>query len=128
VAGAPPPADPPPNPKPPRPRRRPGPLVIAGLASLANGVALVLAIVGGLPLGALLAVIWSVVVVAIGAMAAVGGPRIRAAIIRTVAVGIVVGLVATLAYDATKAFLSVLDPSQYDPFEVTRIFGRSRRP
>lgn len=123
-AGAPLAADLPPDPESPRVRRRPGPLVVAGVASLANGVALVVHIVGGLPLGGLLVVVWSVAVVAILAMAAVGGPRMRATLVRAIAVGLVVGLVATLAYDATKAFLSQLDPSPYDPFETTRVFGR----
>lgn len=111
--------------EPPSPSRRlPSPLVVAGAASLANGVALVLHIVGGLPLGGLLAIVWSVALVAILAMSVVGGPRMRATIVSAVAVGLVVGLVATLAYDATKAFLSQLDPSPYDPFETTRVFGR----
>ncbi|MEP7082802.1 MAG: hypothetical protein ABI841_07485 [Chloroflexota bacterium] len=103
---------------------RPGVVAVAGLASLANGFALVVHIVGGLPLGALLAIVWSIALVAIAAMGAVGGPSIRATLVRTVGVGLVVGLAATLLYDATKAFLSVLDPSPYDPFETTRVFGR----
>ena len=125
VAGAPAPADPPPDSRPPWLRRRPSPLVVAGVASLANGVALVLAIVSGLPLGGLLAIVWSIALVTIAAMAVVGGPRMRTTIVRTVTVGLVVGLVATLAYDATKAVLSQLDPSPYNPFEVTRLFGIS---
>jgi Na+(H+)/acetate symporter ActP len=48
----------------------------------------------------------------------------RATIVRAVAVGFAVGVVATLAYDVTKAFLSQLDPSPFDPFETTRVFGR----
>jgi hypothetical protein len=37
--------------------------------------------------------------------------------------GLVSGLLATLMYDGTKVVLSVLDPSPYNPFEVTRLFG-----
>ena len=103
---------------------RPGVLIIAGLASLANGAALVIHIVGGFPLGILLAVVWFVAAVAIGAIAIAGGPTVRSGIVRIVVVGLVVGLAATLLYDVTKAFLSVLDPSPYDPFETTRVFGR----
>jgi hypothetical protein len=98
--------------------------VVAGVASLGNGVAIVLAIVGGLPLGILLALVWSVNVVAFLVMSALGGPQTRATIMRAVAVGLVVGIVATLAYDATKALLSQFDPSPYDPFEASRKFGR----
>ena len=103
--------------------RRPGPLLIAGVASLANGIALVLHIVGGLSLGGLLAIVWTVAVAAILAIGAAGGPVTRATIGRTIAVGLIVGFVATLAYDITKAFLSQLDPSPFDPFETTRVFG-----
>ncbi|MEX2547460.1 MAG: hypothetical protein WD830_06670 [Chloroflexota bacterium] len=81
-------------------------------------------IVGGLPLPGLLAVTWCGAVISIVAVAAVGGPGARALLVRLVAVGLVVGLAATLAYDVTKALLSQLDPSPYDPFEATRIFGR----
>lgn len=93
-------------------------------ASLANGAALVLHIVGGLPLPALLAVTWTIAVISVGAMAVLGGPAVRTWIVRIVGVGLVVGLGATIAYDATKAVLSQLDPSPYDPFEATRMFGR----
>jgi hypothetical protein len=95
-----------------------------GLAALATGSALVLHIVGGLPLPLLLAVTVMSAVFLVAAAAAAGGPRARAQIVRTVAVAVVTGLAATLAYDATKAVLSQLDPSPYDPFEATRAFGR----
>ncbi len=97
---------------------------VVGLASLANGVALVLHIVGGLPLPGLLAITWTVAVLSVVGMGAVAGPSARSAMLRVVVVGVVVGLVATLAYDVTKAVLSQLDPSPYDPFEATRRFGR----
>jgi hypothetical protein len=99
-------------------------MLVVGLASLANGAALVFYIVGTLPMPALLAVTWSVAAIAVAGMVAVGGPTARSLIVRLIVVGLVVGLGATLAYDATKAVLSHLDPSPYDPFEVTRIFGR----
>lgn len=121
--------------EPPRVRRRTAPIVVAraahraamlvvGLTSLANGAALVFHIVGGLPLLGLLSVTWASAVIAVAGVAAVGGRAARVAIVSYVAVGLVVGLAATLAYDATKALLSQLDPSPYDPFEATRIFGR----
>lgn len=94
------------------------------LASLANGVALLLAIVAGLPLGALLAITWSIAAVMFAAAAVLGGPHVRSLIGRVVLTGFIVGLIATLAYDATKSVLSQLDPSPYDPFEATRIFGQ----
>jgi hypothetical protein len=107
-----------------RGRRSPSPLLIAGIASLANGAALVFHIVGGLPLPGLLAVTWAVALVAIVAMGAAANPQMRTTMVRTVVVGAAVGLAATIAYDATKALLSQFDPSPYDPFETTRVFGR----
>jgi len=44
--------------------------------------------------------------------------------LQTAAVGAIVGLLGTTVYDVTKAVLSQLDPSPYNPFEVLRIFGQ----
>ncbi|MEA2681782.1 MAG: hypothetical protein QOK05_110 [Chloroflexota bacterium] len=96
---------------------------MAGVASLANGAALVAHIVGGIPLPVMLAVMWAIAVAAVVAMGGVGDRRGRAVILRNVVVGVGAGLIATLAYDATKAALAQLDPSPYNPFEATRIFG-----
>jgi hypothetical protein len=96
---------------------------VAGVASLANGAALVAHIVGGIPLPVMLAVMWAIAVAAVVAMGGVGDRRGRAVILRNVVVGVGAGLIATLAYDATKAALAQLDPSPYNPFEATRIFG-----
>ena len=98
-------------------------LAIAGVASLANGAALVVHILGDIPLPVLLAIIWGVAVASVVAMGGVGDPGRREAVRRNVVVGLAAGIVATLAYDATKAVLAQLDSSPYNPFEVTRIFG-----
>jgi hypothetical protein len=98
-------------------------LAVAGVASLANGAALVLHILGGIPLPVLLAVCWSIAACAVVGMGYVGGAAAREAAVLHVTVGLGAGIVATLAYDATKAVLAQLDPSPYNPFEVTRIFG-----
>jgi hypothetical protein len=94
------------------------------LAFLANGAALVFHILGALPLPLLLGATWACAAIAVTGVAVAVGPAGRALIIRTVLVGLGVGLVATLAYDGAKAVLSQLDPSPYDPFEATRTFGR----
>ena len=98
-------------------------LVIAGVASLANGAALVAHILGGIALPALLAVTWTVAAIAIAAIGVLGGGRVRELVRRNAVVGLGVGVVATLAYDGTKVVLAQLDPSPYNPFEVTRVFG-----
>lgn len=72
-------------------------VVVIGLASLANGVALVLHIVGRLPLPSLLAVTWTTAVASVGGVAVLGGPLARTAIARYIAVGLVVGIAAAIA-------------------------------
>ena len=100
-------------------------MLVIGLACLANGAALTFHIVGRLSLPLLLAIIWTVAVISIVAMAAVSGAAERASMLRVVLVGLAVGIAATIAYDATKVVLSQLDPSPYNPFEATRTFGRA---
>jgi hypothetical protein len=63
-------------------------------------------------------------VIAVAGMAAVASPTARSTMVRIVVIGVVVGLIATLAYDVAKAVLSLLDPSPYNPFEATRRFGQ----
>ena len=48
----------------------------------------------------------------------------RAWTLRTAAVGTAVGIVGTICYDVTKASLSALDRSPYNPFELVRVFGQ----
>lgn len=106
-------------------RSRRATMLVVGLASLANGAALVFHILGDLPLPGLLALTWTVAVIAVIAMTALGGATARALTVRLVCVGLAVGLLATVAYDVTKTVLSTLDPSPYDPFEAGRAFGRA---
>ena len=104
-------------------RTRRNAMLVIGLAALANGAALVMHIVGGFPLPALLVFTWSISAASIAALVALGGREARGLLVRLVVAGVVVGLIATVAYDAAKAALSQLDPSPYNPFEATRIFG-----
>lgn len=87
----------PPDPESPRVRRRSTPLAIAGVASLANGAALLLYILGGVPLPVLLAITWTVAILALATMGALGEPSNRARLRRYVGVGLAAGIVATLA-------------------------------
>ena len=51
-------------------------------------------------------------------------PVARRDTLKTVAAtGARAGVLATLAYDSSKALLSRLDPTPYNPFETVRIFG-----
>ncbi len=98
-------------------------LVVAALAALANGIALVAHIVLGVPLPLVLAFTWRVAVVSMLAVTSTGDRSARRALGRIIRLGLLAGILATLVYDATKVALSQLDPSPFNPFEATRIFG-----
>lgn len=94
-----------------------------GAGALFSGVALLTNIIAGfslpLALGVLTLMFGVLVVVATRGTE----PADRRKLLRTGLVGITAGLAATLAYDVAKSALSQLDPSPYNPFEATRIFG-----
>lgn len=95
-----------------------------GIAALFSGAALLGNIVVGLPLPLTLG---ATATVAIGGSAALiwrAESTRRKALLRTIGIGIGAGFLATLVYDAAKFGLSQLDPSPYNPFEATRIFGQ----
>ena len=98
-------------------------LIVVGLAALANGAALVAHILVGFPLPLMLAVTWTVALVSVAALSMTGDALGRAMVVRTVGIGLVAGILATIAYDVTKTILSQLDPSPFNPFEATRVFG-----
>ena len=89
-----------------------------------SGVALLLNILGGISLGLALLVMAALLVGIFVVVLIVSSAESRRWMLRTVAVGIVVGLSATLIYDATKTALSQLDPSPFDPFHAIQIFGQ----
>lgn len=97
--------------------------LVIGLAVLANGAALVIHIVRDVPLPPLLLVLWGAGLAAVGVVVMRLDRRTRATLGRGMLVGIGAGFAATLAYDASKAVLSTLDPSPYNPFEAIRVFG-----
>lgn len=94
-----------------------------GLAALFSGAALLGNILFGfsLVLG-LLVVGGAAAVVAMIAVSHMGRDerrRLRSVVIA----GVGAGLVATICYDVAKTALSQVDPSPYNPFEATRVFG-----
>jgi hypothetical protein len=50
-------------------------------------------------------------------------PHVVREIMPVLRAGAIAGALATVIYDATRAVLSVLDPSPYNPFEAVRQFG-----
>lgn len=106
-------------PKGPLLRRR----VILAAAALFSGVALLSHIVLGVSLPVAVSVMGGIV-----AMVCIvtwrRTPRAARDILKRVMIkGAVAGVIATGAYDASKALLSRLDPSPYNPFELIFVFG-----
>lgn len=66
----------------------------------------------------------ALLLLALAGVLIVSSPESRGWMLRTVGLGIGVGLSATLIYDVTKTILSQLDPSPFDPFHVIAIFGK----
>lgn len=94
-----------------------------GIAALFSGAALLATIIFDFSLALGLAGLGLLVaaVVAIVLWRADADHRRRFA--RLAGAGVVAGLVATVTYDGAKALLSQLDPSPYNPFEATAMFG-----
>jgi hypothetical protein len=98
--------------------------VVLGLAGLFSGVALLVHILAGYSLRLALAASTGVMVLAVSAAWRRATPAARTRFARIARVGVAAGLLATVAYDATRFVLSRLDPSPYNPYEVLRIFGQ----
>ncbi|HXF82149.1 MAG TPA: hypothetical protein VNN19_05300 [bacterium] len=95
----------------------------AGAGGLASGAALVTHIVGGISLRAALAAAGLIVILGVAAVLRRAGPIGRRRFARAAAIGAGGGLLATMAYDASRTVLAYFDPSPYNPFEAIRIFG-----
>ena len=93
-------------------------------ASLANGIALLGTILFALPLPLLLVATWTMGIIAFAAIVTASAPAARSGLASFLVVGLGAGIIATLAYDVSKAILSQLDPSPYNPFEAMKVFGR----
>ena len=107
--------------------RRPGRwrIVTAALAvgALFSGMALLTNILAGFSLPLALGLLAALFLGLVITIARGVEPEDRARLLRIGAVGIAAGFLATLTYDVSKFALSQLDPSPYNPFEATRIFG-----
>ncbi len=96
---------------------------IIGFGALFSGVALLGAILASISLALALAFTATLFIVTLVALWGLSTGEPRARLGRTIAAGIITGIIATLVYDATKFVLSQLDPSPYNPFELMRVFG-----
>jgi len=95
----------------------------AGVGGLASGAALVTHIVGGVSLRAALATAILIVILGVAAVLRRARPIERRRFVRAAAIGAAAGLLATVAYDASRTVLAYFDPSPYNPFEAIRVFG-----
>jgi hypothetical protein len=96
---------------------------LLALLALFSGIALLLNIVGRVNLRAALAMTLSVSVAGLALVTWRAASPERRLLGRSIVVGSVAGFIATMAYDVSKAGLSVPDPSPYNPFHAIRIFG-----
>lgn len=94
-----------------------------GLGALFSGAALVTHILAGVSLRYALLFTGGLVALAVISVWRRASPAQRAEVVRTIQVGLVSGLLATIAYDVAKYTLSQWDPSPYNPFEAIRAFG-----
>ncbi len=97
--------------------------VIVAAAALFSGVALLSHIVFALSLPLAAAVMGGIVAVVCAVTWRQTPVQARDLLKRLVIKGAVAGLIATGAYDTSKALLSRFDPSPYNPFEVIFVFG-----
>jgi hypothetical protein len=99
-------------------------VLLAGVAALFSGVALLGQLLAGiaLPLGLAFSVTLLVIAVLV-IRRLVEGP-VRRQMLAVAATAAAIGFVGILAYDASRAILVQLDPSDFDPFEALPIFGR----
>lgn len=97
---------------------------VLGIGALFSGVALLTNILAGVSLLLSLGVATlAFVLVGVVVLLRASSPE-RSRTVEVALIGLGSGLLATFAYDTTKAILSQLDSSPYDPFEALRVFGR----
>ncbi len=97
---------------------------ILAMAALASGAALVISIIFGAPLGLMLALLLIAAVVTVAFKWAKTDRNQRPMLRAQMATGAVAGVVATIAYDLTRALLTELGQLQFYPFETFNIFGQ----
>jgi hypothetical protein len=95
------------------------------LAALAmfSGAALLLYILAGISLRISLTAGLIVVLTGLSLTLRRSAPAERRLITRGLGAGATAGVLATMAYDLSKAGLSVVDPSPFNPFHVIHVFG-----
>lgn len=96
---------------------------IMGVSALFSGVALLTNIIGGISLRLALLIALFLPVFAFGTAWSKMTPDGRHKTVARLKVGLMAGLLATIAYDLTRFTFYRWDTSPYNPFEVIRVFG-----
>ncbi len=96
---------------------------VLGAGALFSGVALLTNILAGFSLPLALGVLGALFAGTVVMVARRIEPANRARLVRMGVAGVASGFVATLTYDVAKTVLSRLDPTPYNPFEATGVFG-----
>lgn len=96
---------------------------LLALFALFSGIALLLNILALVSLRGALAATLSLMAVGLSVVLWRATTPDRRFIARAIVIGAIAGFIATMAYDVSKAGLSVLDPSPYNPFHAIRVFG-----
>jgi hypothetical protein len=96
---------------------------VLGMFALFSGAALVIHIISGFSLRLALFSSAGVVALAIASLWRRVDATRRGRFVRLLWVGASSGILATLAYDASRYVLSLWDTSPYSPFEAIRMFG-----
>ena len=94
-----------------------------GVLALFSGVALLLNILGNIDLRLGFAATTITMLVSAGLFLRQTSTSERAAVRRSVAIGLISGIAATVTYDVAKYVLGYLDPSPFDPFHAIVVFG-----
>lgn len=94
-----------------------------GMFALFSGAALVIHIISGFSLRLALVGSAGIVTLAVASLWRRVDATRRSRFVRLLWVGASSGILATLAYDASRYVLSLWDASPYNPFEAIRMFG-----
>lgn len=104
--------------------KKPDPTIIFAFAMLFSGASLLAAIYLKLPLSLALGLLGLAALSCMGIIWANITPHRRQALKRQLLIGLIAGIIATLAYDVTRVLLVYLGQLQFFPFETFNVFGK----
>jgi hypothetical protein len=97
---------------------------VLAVSMLASGIALVITVIAGLPLWLMLVLLGTAAVLLVSLRWYQSDEAARLRLRRQMRTGVIAGLAATLAYDATRLLLVRVGRLPLSPFETFSIFGQ----